>query len=87
MKDRIKRIPLTALLVSCLCTVLSACGGGATDTASDGEAAITNVSYDPTRELYAAYNEAFISHYEEETGKKVSVIQSHGGSGGAYGRE
>ena len=81
MKDRIKRIPLTALLVSCLCTVLSACGGGATDTASDGEAAITNVSYDPTRELYAAYNEAFISHYEEETGKKVSVIQSHGGSG------
>ena len=41
----------------------------------------TNVSYDPTRELYAAYNEIFTEHYEETTGQKVEVVQSHGGSG------
>lgn len=42
---------------------------------------LTNVSYDPTRELYAAYNKLFEAHYEEEYGQKVSVTQSHGGSG------
>ncbi|MBP5332257.1 MAG: sulfate ABC transporter substrate-binding protein [Lachnospiraceae bacterium] len=42
---------------------------------------LTNVSYDPTRELYAAYNEAFIRHYEETTGNRINITQSHGGSG------
>lgn len=42
---------------------------------------ITNVSYDPTRELYAAYNELFASHWNELHGQKVTVVQSHGGSG------
>lgn len=43
---------------------------------------ITNVSYDPTRELYVAYNAAFEDYYREKTGNTVEVIQSHGGSGG-----
>ena len=43
---------------------------------------ITNVSYDPTRELYVAYNAAFETYYQEKTGNTVEVIQSHGGSGG-----
>ncbi len=42
---------------------------------------ITNVSYDPTREFYAAYNEMFSDYYLEETGTSVEIIQSHGGSG------
>ena len=42
---------------------------------------LTNVSYDPTRELYAAYNQVFEKYYEEKFGQKVSVTQSHGGSG------
>lgn len=42
---------------------------------------LTNVSYDPTRELYAAYNELFAEHYQEEFGQTVEVTQSHGGSG------
>ncbi len=42
---------------------------------------LLNVSYDPTRELYADYNAAFAKHYKSETGKEVSVKQSHGGSG------
>lgn len=42
---------------------------------------LTNVSYDPTRELYAAYNKLFEAHYEKLTGRKITVTQSHGGSG------
>lgn len=42
----------------------------------------TNVSYDPTRELYEAYNQLFHDHYLEETGIDVTIEQSHGGSGG-----
>ncbi len=43
---------------------------------------ITNVSYDPTREFYVAYNALFEKYYSEKTGKQVEVVQSHGGSGG-----
>ena len=42
---------------------------------------ILNVSYDPTRELYKDFNQAFVKHWEKETGQKVVVEQSHGGSG------
>jgi sulfate transport system substrate-binding protein len=42
---------------------------------------ITNVSYDPTREFYEAYNQMFQQYYEAKYGQKVKVIQSHGGSG------
>lgn len=42
---------------------------------------ITNVSYDPTREFYEDYNEAFIKYYKDTNGKDINIIQSHGGSG------
>jgi len=42
---------------------------------------LLNVSYDPTRELYDDYNKAFAKYWEAKTGKKVTVRQSHGGSG------
>jgi sulfate transport system substrate-binding protein len=42
---------------------------------------LTNVSYDPTREFYAEYAEIFAEYYEERTGVKVTVNNSHGGSG------
>ncbi len=42
-----------------------------------GRQEILNVSYDPTRELYHAYNEEFQAHVNGE----VTVTQSHGGSG------
>jgi sulfate/thiosulfate transport system substrate-binding protein len=42
---------------------------------------ILNVSYDPTRELYRAYDEAFAKHWKETTGKTIVIQQSHGGSG------
>jgi len=49
--------------------------------ASAASVEITNVSYDPTRELYAAYNELFQAHWLELTGEEVEIVQSHGGSG------
>lgn len=42
---------------------------------------LLNVSYDPTRELYQDYNQAFIKHWEAQTGEKITIQQSHGGSG------
>ncbi len=42
---------------------------------------LLNVSYDPTRELYAEYNVAFAKHWKAKTGQDVSIKQSHGGSG------
>ncbi len=42
---------------------------------------LLNVSYDPTRELYEDFNAAFAKHWEATQGTKLSVKQSHGGSG------
>lgn len=55
---------------------LPGCGGY-----GSGVITITNVSYDPTREFYEAYNELFSEYYQQEYGECVKVIQSHGGSG------
>lgn len=42
---------------------------------------LLNVSYDPTREFYQQYNQAFASYWKDKTGDVVTVRQSHGGSG------
>jgi sulfate/thiosulfate-binding protein len=42
---------------------------------------LLNVSYDPTRELYRAYNAEFVKFWKETTGETVTIQQSHGGSG------
>ena len=42
---------------------------------------LLNVSYDPTRELYAEYNIAFSKYWKAKTGQNVTIKQSHGGSG------
>jgi sulfate transport system substrate-binding protein len=87
-KEVIGRIIALAGAVTLSLGALTGCGGskGTQDssTAEGGsakEVEITNVSYDPTRELYAAYNDLFTSYWEEKTGQKVTVTQSHGGSG------
>lgn len=43
-------------------------------------AQLLNVSYDPTRELYQAINPMFAAAYEKETGRRLTIVQSHGGS-------
>jgi sulfate/thiosulfate-binding protein len=42
---------------------------------------LLNVSYDPTRELYEAFNKEFSQYWEKKTGQPVTIQQSHGGSG------
>lgn len=42
---------------------------------------LLNVSYDPTRELYAEFNAAFAKYWKDKTGQVVTIRQSHGGSG------
>ncbi|HVO02267.1 MAG TPA: sulfate ABC transporter substrate-binding protein [Candidatus Cybelea sp.] len=42
---------------------------------------LLNVSYDPTRELYKAYDAAFAKHWKETTGEDLSIEVSNGGSG------
>ena len=63
--------------------VLAACGSGDSGQGGsvDGELQLLNVSYDPTRELYRVFNEQFVANYLADTGQRVSVQMSHGGSG------
>lgn len=62
--------------------------GCSSETAKQNEKAnktkeieLLNVSYDPTRELYEEFNKRFAADWEEKTGQKVNIKQSHGGSG------
>jgi sulfate transport system substrate-binding protein len=49
--------------------------------ASPPSVTLLNVSYDPTRELYEEINAAFAKAWKARTGQKVTIHQSHGGSG------
>ena len=46
-----------------------------------GKDELLNVSYDPTRELYADVNKAFAAQWKQQTGQDVTLRASHGGSG------
>src|SRR4051794_16912962 len=48
---------------------------------AQADVTLMNVSYDPTRELYQAYNAAFSNYWKSKSGEAVTVRQSHGGSG------
>lgn len=78
-----KKSILSVLMASALAgSILIGCGNTSSADGNTAATTITNVSYDPTRELYAAYNKLFSAHYLEETGNEVTIVQSHGGSGG-----
>src|ERR1700742_3439366 len=49
--------------------------------AAPAEVTLLNVSYDPTREFYTDFNACFAKKWEAEHHQKVTVNQSHGGSG------
>lgn len=69
------------LLVLCfiLFLILPACEGR--EAGQPQSIDLVNVSFDSTRELYRKMNKAFVSSWEAETGRSVSIKQSHGGSG------
>ena len=60
-----------------LLTALAVAGAAA----SARDITLLNVSYDPTREFYQAYNAAFAKYWKGKSGDTVVVRTSHGGSG------
>ena len=72
------KIEFTLRPVLALAATVGVLGGA---QAALADTTLLNVSYDPTRELYQAYNEAFAKHWKEKTGETVTIQQSHGGSG------
>ncbi|HXH02797.1 MAG TPA: sulfate ABC transporter substrate-binding protein [Candidatus Competibacteraceae bacterium] len=53
---------------------------GLTTTPALAQEALLNASYDVAREFYKDYNEAFAKHWQAQTGKAVTLNQSHGAS-------
>ncbi|MGN6358121.1 MAG: sulfate ABC transporter substrate-binding protein [Novosphingobium sp.] len=73
-----RRIFLAVATAAGLAATLGACSGGG----KGGDSVeLTNVSYDPTRELYQQINPAFAKFWQDKTGKTVTFKMSHGGSG------
>lgn len=77
MKKQILVCMVAAVMAA---VAVTGCGGGGSDS-SGSSTELLNVSYDPTRELYAEYNEMFCEYWKEQSGQDVTVTQSHGGSG------
>jgi sulfate/thiosulfate transport system substrate-binding protein len=48
---------------------------------SHAETVLLNVSYDPTRELFREFDRAFAEKWLADTGEKIKILASHGGSG------
>ncbi|WP_349670462.1 sulfate ABC transporter substrate-binding protein [Lacrimispora sp.] len=81
MRKRGKKRAAALVLMIAAAGILAGCAKQ-TDSGKDGTITITNVSYDPTREFYQEYNKIFEDYYRETYQTGVTVVQSHGGSGG-----
>lgn len=91
MKTKLSQLLKKTLVVTLVSSLaaLSFTGCGSSDDSKTGDSGdaqkdpvtITNVSYDPTRELYEQYNKLFQTYWKEKTGQEVTIVQSHGGSG------
>ncbi|MFZ4483015.1 MAG: sulfate ABC transporter substrate-binding protein [Chthoniobacterales bacterium] len=78
IRDGAMTNPVLRLARAALLAVLLSLGFSA---AVRAEIKLLNVSYDPTREFYTEFNQAFARHWKEKTGQDIRVNQSHGGSG------
>lgn len=78
-----KNIFTAAVSISTLIALMCTGCGGNSDSPKDRKSGIEllNVSYDPTREFYVKYNVLFSEYWMKESGEKVNITQSHGGSG------
>jgi sulfate transport system substrate-binding protein len=86
-RARFRTLVLFALAVtavgcgnSATSTPTLAVGAGSQAAADSSPIELLNVACDPTRELWQDLNDRFSKHYEQETGRKVTIKQSHGGS-------
>jgi sulfate/thiosulfate transport system substrate-binding protein len=64
-----------------LCVLATAAVGMVGPASAANGSMILNVSFDPTRELYNDYNDAFVRYWKAKTGQTITVQQSNGGSG------
>ena len=48
---------------------------------SGADVTLLNVSYDPTARALQEFNQLFAEHWKQQTGEKVTIQKSHGGSG------
>lgn len=81
----IKKGAVSGLTLLTTVALLAGCGSQTTEKDQTGAAKsaveITNVSYDPTREFYEAYNKIFQTYWKDKNNQDVTIVQSHGGSG------
>ena len=75
IKSNLWHILATAAVFLIAATTFTGCQRG-----NDGDVRLLNVSYDPTREFYREFNEAFAEHYKQEKGITVTIDMSHDGS-------
>jgi sulfate/thiosulfate-binding protein len=64
-----------------LCVLATAAVGMVGPASAANGSMILNVSFDPTRELYNDFNDAFVRYWKAKTGQTITVQQSNGGSG------
>ncbi|MDF2943076.1 MAG: sbp [Herbinix sp.] len=76
-----KKVISLGLIFTIIIGAFTGCGNNNESMDSKAAVEITNVSYDPTRELYEAYNKEFQKYWKDKTGQEVTITQSHGGSG------
>ena len=79
MRPASSRRPLLPMLAALLAG--AACAGDDRGGGDGKSVTLLNVSYDPTRELYADVDRAFAAAWKARTGQAVTIEQSHGGSG------
>ena len=70
------RIIFRLLVLVAACS-LAGCDAASSKSISNGKSALklTNVSYDPTRELYAEFNKEFARHWQEEHEQVVEILE------------
>ncbi|MFO1201210.1 MAG: sulfate ABC transporter substrate-binding protein [Tabrizicola sp.] len=79
--DGLRRLtgwPVLKSTLAAAALVVFGLGSAPTPVAAES---LLNVSYDPTRELYKAINEAFIAKWTADGNEAPTIEQSHGGSG------
>ena len=75
---------MTTTLTRRAALALSAAAGAAAlvrPARADAANTLLNVSFDPTAQLYAAYDKLFAAYWQKQTGTVPTLHYSHGGSG------
>lgn len=81
-KTAVDALPAQLVVVALLLAAITGCSNSPSSASgSSGTVTLLNASYDPTRELYREFNEAFAANWKSTTGQTVTIEQSHGGAG------